>query len=61
MYSQYHCTLNVRCFALPLVINNSLVEKIELVISNDDNNSPKEFKVSNDDNTFSKSAQNSLP
>ena len=52
---------NVWCFALPLVINNSLVEKIELVISNDDNNSPKEFKVSNDDDTVSKFAQNSLP
>ena len=34
---------------------------LELVISNDDNNSPKESKVSNDDDTFSKSAQNSLP
>ena len=52
---------NVWCFALPLVINNSLVENFELVISNDDNNSPKEFKVSNDNDTVSKSAQNSLP
>ena len=33
----------------------------ELVISNDDNNSPKESKVSNDNDTVSKSAQNSLP
>ena len=43
------------------MINNSLVENFELVISNDDNNSSKEFKVSNDDDTVSKSAQNSLP
>ena len=44
MYSQYHCTLNVRWSTISLVINNSLVENFELVISNDDNNSSKETK-----------------
>ena len=44
MYSQYHCTLNVWCSTISLVINNSLVENLELVISNDDNNSSKELK-----------------
>ena len=44
MYSQYHCTLNVWCSTISLVINNSLVENFELVISNDDNNSSKELK-----------------
>ena len=34
---------------------------LELVISNDDNNSPKELKVSNDDDIVSKSTQNALP
>ena len=32
------------CSPPSLVINNSLVENFELVISNDDNNSPKESK-----------------
>ena len=59
--SQYRCTLNVRCSTISLVINNSLVENFELVISNDDNNSSKESKGSNDDDTACKSAQNSLP
>ena len=31
-------------FGVSLVINNSLVENFELVISNDDDNSPKESK-----------------
>ena len=44
MYSQYHCTLNVRCSTISLVINNSPVENFELVISNDDNDSTKESK-----------------
>ena len=44
MYSQYHCTLNVWCSTISLVINNSLVQNFELVISNDDNNSSKESK-----------------
>ena len=44
MYSQYHCTLDMWCTTISLVINNSLVEIFELVISNDNNNSPKESK-----------------
>ena len=44
MYSQYHCTLNVWCSTISLVINNLLVENFELVIFNDDNNSSKELK-----------------
>ena len=61
MYSQYHCTLNVQCSTISLVINNSLFENFELVISNDDNNSQRNQNVSNNDDTVSKSAQNSLP
>ena len=61
MYSQYHCTLNVWCSTISLVINKSLVQNFELVSSNDDNNSSKELKVSNDDDIVSKSAQNALP
>ena len=34
---------------------------LELLNSNDDNNSPRNQNVSNDDDTFSKSTQNSLP
>ena len=33
----------------------------ELVISNDDNNSPKESEISYDDDTVSKSTQNTIP
>ena len=50
----------VWCSTLSIVINNLLVENLELVISNDNNNSPNR-KVSNNDDTVSKSAQNSLP
>ena len=42
---QHPCSLFLKiCSPLSLVINNSLVENFELVISNDDNNSPKESK-----------------
>ena len=39
-----HSLFSKICSPLSLVINNSLVENFELVISNDDNNSPKESK-----------------
>ena len=46
MYSQYHCTLNVRC---------STISPMMITIHQRNRN------VSNDDDTFSKSTQNSLP
>ena len=61
MYSQYHCTLNVWCSTISLVINDSLVEKFELVISNDDNNSPKESKCFQWQWHCQQSPQNILP
>ena len=61
MYSQYHCTLDVQCSAISLVINNSLVEILSQLFPMMITIHQRNQNVSNDDDTFSKSAQNSLP